>query len=397
MTDGIIVGLVVTIILNFIVNIVSTQSSETCPSFCVCDTWYMLRRASCTGRHLYNVYTGAPNTVQALDLSDNVISFLNNFELANAGLTSLKYLNLSGNTISEIGLNAFDNLNDLKVLDLSKNHLYDIPDDVFLQNKNLRILKLSRNNFNLHPPKFRSPWLTELSLDSCQISHLPMDTFNGLPRIQRLDLSNNLMIQMSSAIVQTLQRLKKLSLTGNPWSCNEIMHDLQIHLKHKEVKFDEVCFKKMYPKKFEKMILSPIKKQANDHSWSIIRNTTIEKTKPVTYNTSSSLNNKRLSTNKHIANQQIINVFLFLIIGFISGVACGMFISYFWFSGKYICIRYRRRDSNLSFEYQRHSLLMNPYLRNSMESDTSLAEPSPSTPPPSYREVVSRPSLYRCL
>lgn len=154
-----------------------------------------------------------------------------------ARTTNVKYLNLSGNIISEIRLNAFGGLKDLTVVDLSKNHLYYILDDVFAENENLRILKLSKNNFNSHVPKLRSSWLTvmmettnfllelffhdltifstqELSLDSCQISHLPLDTFDELPQIRRLDLSNNLMIQMSSGVVQPLHFLRKLSLQG---------------------------------------------------------------------------------------------------------------------------------------------------------------------------------------
>ncbi|XP_076160451.1 uncharacterized protein LOC143143268 isoform X1 [Ptiloglossa arizonensis] len=395
MTDGTTVGLVVSLTLNFIGTILAAQSSETCPQFCVCDTWYMLERVSCTGCHLYNIDTGAPNSVEALDLSDNVISLINNFDLANAGLTRLKYLNLSGNTISEIGLNAFDNLDNLSVLDLSKNHLYYILDDVFAQNKNLRILKLSRNHFNSYLPKLRSSWLTELSLDSCQISHLPADTFIGLKQIQRLDLSNNLMIQMSSQVVSTLYFLKKLNIEGNPWSCNKIMYDLQIYLTDKQIEFDEVCIKKTNPKKFEKMILPPKKKQQDYHHWTI-KNTTIQETELVTKNNFSNPNNTNLSTYEKTENQKhSFAFFWFLGIGFICGAACGMVISYIWLSGRCICTRHWHQEHNDAF--QRFSLLSNSYLHNSIDSTVLLTESCPNTPPPSYRDVVLQPSLYRCL
>lgn len=118
------------------------------------------------------------------------------------------------NAISEIDINAFSGLTALKVLDLSNNRLESIFDDLFEENKDLRILKLSKNNFKSHVPKLRIPWLTELSLDSCQINHLPLDTFDGLTNIRSLDLSNNLMIQMSYTVMHTLQFLKKLSLKG---------------------------------------------------------------------------------------------------------------------------------------------------------------------------------------
>lgn len=77
-------------------------------------------------------------------------------------MTKLKYLNLSENAISEIGLNAFDGLTNLTILDLSKNRLHDISDEVFERNRNLRILILSKNNFNSHVPKLRSSSLMVL-------------------------------------------------------------------------------------------------------------------------------------------------------------------------------------------------------------------------------------------
>lgn len=82
MTNNIIVYLIIVLIISIFFEItVLAQYSQQCSSFCICDTWNSLKRASCVGRHLYNIDAGAPNNVQALDLSDNVISFLNSFEL----------------------------------------------------------------------------------------------------------------------------------------------------------------------------------------------------------------------------------------------------------------------------------------------------------------------------
>lgn len=78
-------GTVVYLIISLVSILFSSGiavSTQQCSSFCVCDTWYDLERASCVGRHLYNIHTGAPDNVQALDLSDNVISLLTSFELA---------------------------------------------------------------------------------------------------------------------------------------------------------------------------------------------------------------------------------------------------------------------------------------------------------------------------
>lgn len=75
------------VLLALVLDVVATngasaRSTESCPSFCVCDTWYELHRVSCIGRHLYNIHTGAPSDVQAMDVSNNSISELNNYELA---------------------------------------------------------------------------------------------------------------------------------------------------------------------------------------------------------------------------------------------------------------------------------------------------------------------------
>lgn len=92
MTHGIAVYLTISLISMFSV-CGTTVLTRQCSSFCVCDTWYGLERASCVGRHLYSIHTGAPNNVQALDLSDNVISLLSNFELA-VCLNLLNYFSL---------------------------------------------------------------------------------------------------------------------------------------------------------------------------------------------------------------------------------------------------------------------------------------------------------------
>ncbi|CAL7947506.1 unnamed protein product [Xylocopa violacea] len=391
MIDDNIVCLTVSLISVLIGNVVSTQLSEQCPSFCVCDTWYDLVGASCTGRHLYSIHTGAPNNVQALDLSDNVISVLDDFDLANEGLTKLKYLNLSGNAISEIGQNAFDRLTDLKIIDLSRNRLRYILDNVFEKSRNLQILKLSKNNFNAHVPKLKNHWLQVLNLDSCQISHLTPDTFSGIPHIRHLDLSYNLMIQMDYTVVQTLPVLKTLSLAGNPWSCNSVIHNFQLYLQNRGIEFNKFCSKKTNPRKFGKMIILPTLKWLN-HIRPAIANISAEKTNSVQYNISSTSNNKNQSTTEQSIIQTTVvhsisrnpPPYWFLCIGFISGISSGLMISYIWLSGKFSCKRRRRRS-------------LNSYVDVQIDTDGSLIESCPETPPPSYRDVVRHPGLYHYL
>ncbi|XP_012528926.1 amphoterin-induced protein 2 [Monomorium pharaonis] len=380
---------------------IGAAASGWCPStLCVCDTWYELQHVSCTGRHLYSIHTGAPSIVQALDLSNNSISILNNNELAEAGLTRLKYLNLSINAISEIGLNAFNGLSELTVLDLSQNHLYYLLSDTFMPTKSLRILRLSKNNFNSHVPKLECPWLTELTLDSCRISHVPVDMFNGLLHLRTLDLSNNLMIQLDSAVFKTLKFLRILSIERNPWSCDKLTHNLQTYLIRRNIQYHAVCVAKSEePKKFEKMILYDPRNQYEKRRPLITSSSNIKKNVTKKHPVSTTIHESTVArvnatddTNFTKTLKSVLPYWFFAF-GFLLGAACGIFTCYIWLTTEISCCHRccRRHTDN---DPQRISLLQNLWqFEDSGLNDSSIS--CPDTPPPPYREVMLRPSLYR--
>lgn len=82
MTHEIVRTLLIALVLDVVVTTDVSVHSDICRSLCVCDIWYELQHASCTGHHLYSIHTGVPSITQALDLSNNSISVLNNYELA---------------------------------------------------------------------------------------------------------------------------------------------------------------------------------------------------------------------------------------------------------------------------------------------------------------------------
>ncbi|XP_026828652.1 leucine-rich repeat transmembrane neuronal protein 2 isoform X2 [Ooceraea biroi] len=320
-----------------------------------------------------------------------------------AGLSQLKYLNLSANTISEIGLNAFTGLSELMVLDLSHNHLYYLLPDIFISTTNLRILRLSKNNFDSHIPKLECPWLTELSLDSCEISHVPTDTFNGLSYLQKLDLSNNLMIQLDTIALDALQFLRKLSIEGNPWSCDKLTYDLQMYLAHRNVQYQAICAKGPEPKKFEKMIAySPrikyekyrpvIKSGVRDSVITTRKNVVSTPTRE-----NAPARGNATDEGSFAGTLNALSPYWFFTIGFLLGNACGIFTCYIWLTQKISCCRgcrardIRRRGSDT----QRISLLQNLWQLEDSALDESGTTSCPGTPPPPYREVMLRPGLYR--
>lgn len=77
-----------------------------------------------------------------------------------AGLTQLKYLNLSFNEISQIAVQAFYSLQELADLDLSRNYLEYLDPNTFHDNTKLQILKLNFNKFNVQVPQLRSNSIT---------------------------------------------------------------------------------------------------------------------------------------------------------------------------------------------------------------------------------------------
>ncbi|XP_025987114.1 leucine-rich repeat transmembrane neuronal protein 2 isoform X2 [Solenopsis invicta] len=313
-----------------------------------------------------------------------------------AGLTRLKYLNLSTNAISEIGLNAFNGLSELTVLDLSRNHLYYLLPSIFTLTKSLRILRLSKNNFNSHVPKLECPWLTELTLDSCRISHVPVDMFNGLPHLRILDLSNNLMIRLDGVALEKLKFLRILSIEGNPWSCDKLTHNLQIYLTHRNVQYHSVCATSAEPKKFEKMIVynPPIKYEKRRPL--IISNSKKNMTKKYLTSTPTYENKVAcINTTKEASFAKVlhsISPYWFFTFGFLLGVACGMFTCYFWLTKKMSCCSgcCRRRTDN---DAQRISLLQDSWQFEDSVNNSTIS--CPDTPPPPYREVMLRPGLYR--
>ncbi|KAK2577440.1 hypothetical protein KPH14_003547 [Odynerus spinipes] len=389
---------IVVVLLFFVFSLVLADS---CPSFCDCDIWYELKRARCVGRHLYSIHTDASSNVQALDLSDNSISSLANAEIADAGLTNLKYLNLSKNSISEIALEAFSRLTELTVLDLSKNHLYHLLPDIFLETTNLRVLKLSKNNFNVHVPKLQCPWLTELDVHSCQISHIPADTFAGLTHLRSLDLTNNLMIQLDNVVLRPLQFLRKVSLEGNPWSCNKMMYDLEASLRFRRVEHDAAC-NKTSPgsKKFEKMILRPPQDpRGRSHSLSTDR----EHTKSWgsvkcdnEYKNASTLSPDVESDDSVVRrNLQSMSPYWFLAMGFLLGCATSMVVCYMCLSNRSSCRRHHDYRDTFDGDPQRVFLLQNQWHVAEPTLDSSQTISCPGTPPPPYRDVMLRPGLYR--
>ncbi|XP_020709455.2 uncharacterized protein LOC105688326 isoform X1 [Athalia rosae] len=379
-----------------------TNGDDFCSSFCECDMWFKLRRATCTSKHLFSFKTGVSNTVQALDLSDNSISTLLNYDLKETGLVNLKYLNLSHNSVNEIGSFAFVGLEDLAVLDLSNNHLYYIPRDTFLDSSNLRILLLDRNQFGTKIPDLQSKSISELGLSNCQIGHVDTQAFAGLEHLRKLDLSKNYLIQIDSWELKPLQLLKEINLNDNPWACDGFK-SLQSYLENRKIRFDPPCGASAGVnlndgKKFEKMTDGTNSRggmfQDRQPKWEsdgkraeILYNRQKNSrwvTEPPTdlHRLADGENNGNENHKRFLKNLTEVSPIWIFGLGFCLGGVTGMIGTYIWITGTLSC-----RCPKLTTRRNRL------FLDNSSQRISLIGPTCPGTPPPPYRDVFNTPSL----
>lgn len=152
--------------------------------------------------------------LQELDLRGNNITEISTDSFA--GLSSLEILNLSYNGIARIAPNAFQDCEQLSAIFLSNNQLKEIPPGVFDEAQNLTELCLDSNKLNTIAEKaFNLPFLTILLLRHNQLQSLPQDLCNGIPLLEKIDLSDNQLSEIGS-VFDNCNELFSLDLSNNP-------------------------------------------------------------------------------------------------------------------------------------------------------------------------------------
>ncbi|KAK8759815.1 hypothetical protein V5799_028918 [Amblyomma americanum] len=177
---------------------------------------------------------GNMTQLRVLDLSHNVISSMPEDAFENTALErlnlsfnnlssceslaavkrTLRVLDVSGNKISNLGARHLDGLQHLQALNLSRNQLIVIGDESFMGLGHLMHLDLSHNPLYtlnkacLHPLKM----LETLKLRNCSLARLPVLHFK---RLATLDVTMNLLFNVSGDAFRHLKNLKDLQLSQN--------------------------------------------------------------------------------------------------------------------------------------------------------------------------------------
>ena len=159
------------------------------------------------------------DSVTSLDFSGQNIGHLGGFLFT--GLTSLESLNLSNNDLRILPAHAFTRSTDLGDLDddLSKeDQIHLISNDESITGLvNLKELDLSDNLiYNLSALAFSNLFkLEKLNLSDNQIKSLPGSVFSDLIELEELDVSNNRVASLAANVFNNLSELEKLNVSNN--------------------------------------------------------------------------------------------------------------------------------------------------------------------------------------
>lgn len=133
-----------------------------------------------------------------------------------SGFTDLERLMLSGNGLSELPEDLFNDVGNLTWLDLRSNKVH-LPVNIFRNLTKLEYLELGYNNLKtLEPGVFQSQHrLKSLNLWGNDLQHLTKDAFDGVMSIVELDLSSNNIEQLPADVFELLTNLTNINLSAN--------------------------------------------------------------------------------------------------------------------------------------------------------------------------------------
>ncbi|XP_043932920.1 leucine-rich repeats and immunoglobulin-like domains protein 2 [Protopterus annectens] len=168
----------------------------------------------------YNELTAIPSFGEAtsgitqLSLVHNKIPEINTEQLQL--YTTLEFLDLSSNLISEVGLDSFPQMQ-LRYLNLSNNRITTLEPGCFQNiSTSLLVLKLNRNRISMIPPKiFKLPQLQLLELKRNRIKIVDSLTFQGMESLKSLKLQRNGISTLMDGAFFGLISIEELELEHN--------------------------------------------------------------------------------------------------------------------------------------------------------------------------------------
>jgi len=134
-----------------------------------------------------------------------------------AGMRHLKFLDVSGNRINHLDVEAFQTTPRLANLLLQNNEITEIVAGSFENLNGLRHLNLAGNKIStIDDGTFRGlDRVEDITLDDNEISALPPIAFNNTPRLSTLTARRNLVRIVDLTLVDFARRVRHLDLAQN--------------------------------------------------------------------------------------------------------------------------------------------------------------------------------------
>ncbi|KAJ8680226.1 hypothetical protein QAD02_016013 [Eretmocerus hayati] len=161
-------------------------------------------------------FSGA-SSMRVLELSGNSIRILRpgTFD----GLRRLELLSLWRNQFQRLKSGTFRNLTNLRSLDLHQNNLRELPDDIFYDLKSLEVVNLNSNNLTKLPKSLfennSELRVVKLMFNRANLSELPEAFLADLPQLKTVFLSRSGIKRLPENLVWGSTNLVELNLGRN--------------------------------------------------------------------------------------------------------------------------------------------------------------------------------------
>ncbi|XP_035660660.1 carboxypeptidase N subunit 2-like isoform X1 [Branchiostoma floridae] len=207
--------LVVTMLIFWVISMLTLIPAHACPSECVCLLVGDARRVHCDQPTLEHIPQGIPNSTTLLQMKGTKLVSVRRGDLA--GLPLLRTLYLSDNQIQTIEVGAFDNNPDIQDLGLYNNNMSDVLPGVFRGLNSLGELDMRTNKFTSIPAGVFNglPRLRVVRLYENRINTIAVGAFSNLSSVELFNFGANRLTRIANGVFGSPQGATALSLHEN--------------------------------------------------------------------------------------------------------------------------------------------------------------------------------------
>ncbi|KAH8339108.1 hypothetical protein KR074_004413, partial [Drosophila pseudoananassae] len=167
--------------------------------------------------HPESLLQASGSGVEAVHIYNNEIGHVEALRALLDALPTLRYLDMSGNVLSELPYGALRGHGTLEQLHLNHNQLRLIERDALMAMPALRELRMRNNSLSsdLPLPFWNLPGLKGLDLAQNQFDRVDSQLLAGLPSLRRLDLSENGLVELAPNSFRHNPLLETLNISSN--------------------------------------------------------------------------------------------------------------------------------------------------------------------------------------